>query len=371
MSEASEPVAYLPQDRGRVPAPEAGLCLSGGGYRAMLYHLGVLLRLYEVGLLQRMARISSVSGGSITAAVLALAWNDIGSRDDLVRLVVDPVRRLADRTIDGPAIIAGALLPGTIAARVADAYDRHLFGGRTLQHLPDAPKFIINATNLESGALFRFTKAHARDWKIGSIERPTFRVADAVAASSAFPPVLSPFLLDVEPADFSRIVGGVGPEFLSEISLTDGGVYDNLGLETVWKNCTTVFVADGGGKLTPDPSPPGDWGRQAKRVLDVIDQQVRNLRIQQAIASFRQKTRRGAYFGIHTPIARYGLTSALPADPARTQALAETPTRLKRIDPGVQMALINWGYAACDASLRAHYDPGFPAPDGFPYACGI
>jgi NTE family protein len=43
------------------------LCLSGGGYRAMLFHVGVLWRFYELGLLQGMARISGVSGGSITA----------------------------------------------------------------------------------------------------------------------------------------------------------------------------------------------------------------------------------------------------------------------------------------------------------------
>ena len=49
-----------------------GLCLSGGGYRAMVYHVGAIIRLHELGLLSRIDRISSVSGGSITAGVLAL-----------------------------------------------------------------------------------------------------------------------------------------------------------------------------------------------------------------------------------------------------------------------------------------------------------
>jgi len=52
--------------------PQAGLCLSGGGYRAMLFHLGSLLRLQETGILARVNRISSVSGGSIVAGLLAL-----------------------------------------------------------------------------------------------------------------------------------------------------------------------------------------------------------------------------------------------------------------------------------------------------------
>lgn len=43
-----------------------------GGYRAMVFHLGVLIRLNEVGLLRWLGRVSSVSGGSITAGVLGL-----------------------------------------------------------------------------------------------------------------------------------------------------------------------------------------------------------------------------------------------------------------------------------------------------------
>ena len=62
-----------------------GLCLSGGGYRAMLYHVGALIRLNEFGLLSQIQEVSSVSGGSITARALALAWtklrfNDRGGR---------------------------------------------------------------------------------------------------------------------------------------------------------------------------------------------------------------------------------------------------------------------------------------------------
>ena len=51
----------------------AALCLSGGGYRAMVFHIGTLWRLYGVGLLGGIKRISSVSGGSITAGVPARA----------------------------------------------------------------------------------------------------------------------------------------------------------------------------------------------------------------------------------------------------------------------------------------------------------
>src|SRR5713101_6845273 len=59
------------------PRPGIGLCLSGGGYRAMLFHVGVLWRLNELGYLPKLDRISSVSGGSITAGALAVGWSGL------------------------------------------------------------------------------------------------------------------------------------------------------------------------------------------------------------------------------------------------------------------------------------------------------
>lgn len=72
-----QPVRDIPADDGRQPDHGLGLCLSGGGYRAMLFHLGALLRLNEAGLLARVDRVSSVSGGSITAATLGLRWTEL------------------------------------------------------------------------------------------------------------------------------------------------------------------------------------------------------------------------------------------------------------------------------------------------------
>src|SRR5207302_2179479 len=71
------PVEHLPQDAGKQPQKGIGLCLSGGGYRAMLFHLGALWRLNELGYLPKLARVSSVSGGSITAGVLGMHWKKL------------------------------------------------------------------------------------------------------------------------------------------------------------------------------------------------------------------------------------------------------------------------------------------------------
>lgn len=364
----SEPVERLPHDEGREPRDGIGIALSGGGYRAMLYHLGALLRLLECGVLARADRISSVSGGSITSAKLALELHRVASRADYLAHVGEPIRRLASTTIDAPSILGGILLPGSVADRVADSYDKVLFHGATLQDLPDAPRFVINATNVETGSLWRFMKPYMRDYRVGEVLKPTLRLADAVTASSAFPPVLSPYTLELAPEDFSRVEPGVERQFLEDISLTDGGVYDNLGLETVYKRYRTLLVSDAGGALQPDASPPSDWARHVKRVLDIIHGQVSSVRVRQLIDAFGAGQRHGAYWGIRTDIARYALPDALPAPLARTAELAQTPTRLKRLPGVLQDRIANWGYAACDAAIRSMWkDLGTVPRPALPY----
>lgn len=356
---------------GGSPAGGVGLCLSGGGYRAMLFHVGALWRLLDAGKLFDLTRVSSVSGGSITAAVMALAWANVrdGGSAAFLRDVVSPVRALARSTIDERSVLGGILLPGSVAQFVASAYADKLFGERTLQDLPEAPRFIINATNLETGSLVRFSRQEIRDWRVGRIGSPTLRIADAVAASSAFPPVLSPYVLDVDPGDFDPPAADeiADDAFRTDISLTDGGVYDNLGLQQVWGRCRTVLVSDGGGRLANDAAPLGDWARQSKRVLDVIDQQVRNLRLIQVVGSLDRKERDGAFWSIRTDIADYGLADALPCPAAKTAALAAIPTRLRRMDDQQQERLINWGYAVADAGIRRYWTPDAAAPAAFPF----
>jgi NTE family protein len=374
------PVEPIPTDElARKPVQGTGLCLSGGGYRAMVFHLGVLWRLYEAGLLGNVNRISSVSGGSLTAAVLGLNWKKLsfdpsGLRADFVPEVVAPIRALAGETIDAEAIVLGSLLPGRVGDRIAAAYEEHLFGKATLQDLPDEPRFVINATNIQSGAIWRFMKPYMRDYRVGEVKRPTVLLSRAVAASSAFPPVLSPVEMRLDPASFTP---GSGLDlqhapFTSKVILSDGGVYDNLGLETVWKRCRTVLVSDGGGKLQAEEEPKSDWARHAYRVLNLVDNQVRSLRKRQLIDSFEAGKndsirREGAYWGIRTDIAEYQLPDAMPCPLERTTELAETPTRLKRLDDERQERVINWGYAVCDAALRRRLDPPPAMPAGFPY----
>src|SRR4029453_931317 len=90
------------------------------------------------------------------------------------------------------------------------------------------------------------------------------------------------------------------PPFTTKVILTDGGVYDNLGLETAWKRHQTILASEAGGKMKAEEEPKSDWARHAYRVLDLVDNQVRALRKRQVIDSFKAKKRSGAYWGIRT-----------------------------------------------------------------------
>lgn len=335
-----------------------GLCLSGGGYRAMLFHVGGLRRLNELGWLPRLTRVASVSGGSITAGVLALAWPDLDFDDDGVarrytELVEQPLLHLAGRTIDIPAVLTG-LWPGRISRRVAAAYDHAVFHGATLQDLPDdtGPTFVVLATNLSTGALWRFSRAQMRDWRTSPVRSPDLPLADAVAASSAFPPFLSPYLLRVRDRT---------------VHLTDGGVYDNLGLEPVVKTCATVLVSDGGGTFGEPKVPARDWIRATLRTLQTIDVQVRRLRRRQIVGLLATERRAGAFWAISSDRASFAAPGGPAAPIEATTALARTPTRLGRMPVRTRHRLVNWGYVAADAAVRTWLDTDAPPPGAMPY----
>ncbi len=381
---AGSPVRSIPTDsQSDKPRSGTALCLSGGGYRAMVFHIGAIWRLFETGLLPSLDRISSVSGGSITAGALALKWIQLAAaprsdRPTFEREFVAPLRALASTTIDVGAVIGGLLPGSSVSDRIAAAYDKYVFNGATLQDLPDAPRFVINATNVQSGALWRFMKPYMADYRVGLVKLPTLSLARAVTASSAFPPVLSPMQLMLDPARFEPNSGlDLQREpYISNAVLSDGGVYDNLGLETAWKNYDTILVSDGGGKLEAEPEPKRDWLRHSYRVLNLIDNQVRSLRKRQVIDSFKAPPadtnfRKGTYWGIRTNIADYQLADPLNCPYDRTLMLAAVPTRLANMDDLLQQRLINWGYAVCDAALRKHVMPGLAPKPAFPYPIGV
>jgi len=355
---------------------QIGIALSGGGFRATLFHVGSLRRLVELGILGRIGRISSISGGSINAGRLAQVWDRLAANPTVANyeaLVGQPLRAFCRRNIDARAAIEGLLSPFTSAgAEVEQEYARHVVDKR-LDQLPDSPVFVINATNLQTGRSFRFTKDYMGDYRIGLIDRPTLPIARAVAASSAFPPILSPVVIR-DPGEFRFVEGADlhgNPAYSRKLFLTDGGVYDNLGLETVWNRCSTVLVSDAGAPFAVNDTVQTDLVRQTMRALDIATDQSRALRKRALIDDFKRGERAGTYWGIDTDILEYETDGALRCKPERVRRLAAIRTRLNAFNDQEQGELINWGYALTDAAIRRHANqlapdapkPQWPEPD--------
>ncbi|NND04328.1 MAG: patatin-like phospholipase family protein [Acidimicrobiia bacterium] len=340
----------------------------------MLFHVGALRRLNEAGFLLHIAQFSSVSGGSITSAVLGMHWSQLDFDDNGVARGFEKVEQklfdFAGKWVDVTSVVSGVLTPGaSIADKVTKRYKKHLFGDATLRDLPEGREFVVNATNLQTGRLVRFGRDKIATYGVGEIREPTLDLASAVAASSAFPPVLSPKVLELEDDAWQSRGELAEPPYTTHLALADGGVYDNLGLErTTYLH--TVLVSDGGAPFRLKPRLKLGWVLQSKRAWLTTDRQVRALRKRQLIAAYKRRERLGTYWGIATNIEGYeddDLTDPLPCNAEATTELAEIKTMLRPISKRDRYRLINWGYVVCDAAIRTHLDRSIPRPAGIPH----
>src|SRR5210317_95456 len=153
--------------------PKLGLALSGGGFRATLYHLGVIRFLRDSGALQDVTDIASVSGGSILAAHLVLNWGRYNGDDasfesaasEVVKFVQFDLRNHIVRRLplQFPLRLLARLpfLNGrrfTSNALLERYYQQRLYGDRCLYELPDQPMLHILATSVTTGAMSAFNR---------------------------------------------------------------------------------------------------------------------------------------------------------------------------------------------------------------------
>lgn len=350
-----------------------GLSLSGGGYKACTFHLGSLLRLYEMGLLHKIDRVSSVSGGSIAAAWLALQWRKLnfepsGAPPNFHEVIFQPLWRFAlSAKIQWSAIGIGVLDPFRRTSQyLEDGYRKHLFGDakfRDFVQEPDGPRFTINSTSLQLNSLWRFTKNEARNWRVGWADIADLPVARLVAASSAFPPVLSPVVMKFAKGAMKGFKTGdvVSPEYTERAFLVDGGVYDNMGVETIVKTCRTVLVCNAGDPFDEQPSPATDWPSQLKRTISMMHRQAENNRIRWLFAMDALEQRTVAYWGVRgraesypTPGSHLSRDEALEAGRVKVELL---PLKLREAQ-----LLLAHGYSLADASARAFWPAAETAP---------
>lgn len=278
-----------------------GLALSGGGFRATLYHLGLVRFLRDAGILPQVTHITSVSGGSIMAAHLVLNWDrytgstkefDQAATQLLTFIRMDVRNRIVRRFPLGLALRWPRLLLGSSSRKLARTwwleymYERYLYGDKSLFELPESPQLHLLTTNLSEGCLCSFNRdglwmmqtkagrAHIERLRVGLMTVPM-----AVTASSAFPGFFPP--LELTGPD----VGARGGEFGRQ-AYTDGGVFDNLGVRmfrwlepllTGEHKLDGVLVSDVGKRIVVQGAHGGGLIRAAMRSSDILMERVGQL----------------------------------------------------------------------------------------------
>lgn len=283
-----------------------GLALSGGGSRAIAFHLGCLRALNDLGILSKINVLSTISGGSVIGAYYA--YTPQKSFEEFESDVRDFLRRgfqwkiffelmkpqnicacggsfVATR-IDGG--IAHLLKREPILQRFPSRSDlfyhvlnRDVFPGIKMDSLRrDNLQVVIGACELRTGSAFRFGNDKSGGWRHGQIVSENIDVALAVAASAAFPILLPTF-------DRTFLFDKKGQQKKHRVVLTDGGVYDNLGLQVLEPGrdsefslhtfpCDFLIACNAGHGQDSGKGIPWGFLTRVKRSFEVVHRRVQD-----------------------------------------------------------------------------------------------
>jgi len=346
------------------------LCLSGGGFRAALFHAGAIRRLNELGVLSRVRTISSVSGGSIASGLLATVWTRLARVGDrftnLESLFEQPLRAFCGSNIRNGPLLWGRLNPRNWPRLLSSAFSatdllaveyRRLLGSVRLSALPDSPRFVFCAANLQTGVSFELSARSIGDYALGYAEPGPLTLAEAVAASSSFPFAFPPLVRTMDVDAFSggdpkAVAAGFRPG--PRVALTDGGVYDNMGLEPAWKTHATVLVSDGGTPFEIQARTRTWLVPRLQRSFQVVANQALAVRKRWLISAYLRGVYGGAYWGLGTDPDEYRPPGgARPAGYSGRviDRLRVVRTDLDRFSAALQSVLMNQGWALAGAAL--------------------
>ncbi len=373
-----------------------GLALSGGGFRATAYHLGVLARLAEEDLLKDVSDLSTVSGGSLCIGMV-FAINDFhwpSSQEYLEKVV--PQARLHMTTYNLQTGLLQRLLRAPWRIFQSKAKDLSLLMREkwgvtaSLKDLPASPRWMINATCYETGKNWRFERFRMGDYVVGYTNDVDIPLSDALAASAGFPGLIGP--LELKTTDRSWYQYIQHPEAISNadepksaparktepitpafkrVHLWDGGVYDNQGLEalhdfnTGWRaGIDFLVISDGSGKPKPEAY---HLGAQVflRIITGILMDQVRSLRARAIFERIQDHGDKGVYLTIGNSCGEVLADADREADRAELcqECLSESdarragdfPTVIRQLTSSEFELLYRHGYEVADYTLVGYY----------------
>ena len=385
------------------------LALSGGGFRATAYHLGIMARLAEDGALEDVSFISTVSGGSLcTGLVYALNHFVWPNSTDYLNQIVPEARRLMTSFDLQSALVFRVLRRfwtafETRADDLSALLQERWHVTARLSDLPPHPRWMINATCYESGKNWRFERWRMGDYVFGYSRDTQLPLSDAVAASAGFPGLVGALKLKTtdrkwykyasEMKEDMALMDQAGPEGghtiavdppCPEVHLWDGGVYDNHGLEglmdhdTGWREgIDFLIVGDAAGRPKSDANGQQIMERYRpgyKALLHISSgimmNQVRSLRTRAVIERFKNHQDNGVFLqtgstGCSTlrrakkDVAEIERVCAHTLSDQEAKQVAEMATAIGKLEPAVFDRVFRHGFEVADYTLYAYYGDQF------------
>ncbi len=368
-----------------------GISLSGGGIRAAIFHLGVLKWLAESNELENIRHISSVSGASLAIGLIYAKNNDRwpGSQVFLKETLPEVQRTILENNIQQDSIFSLIEKPWNWNQKVnvlADIIEKKWEIHGQVCDLPETPLWSINCTAFETGNNFRISQQQMGDYKIGYVYHPKMSISDAISASAGFPVLIGAYKLLIDDYNWVRFpkktdlqTAGLPSPALQDwkiLHLWDGGVYDNLGLEALYK------ISDGG-HLTGDldflivsnasaPSSYRKWNnlfslRNLRQLLDINMNEVVSLRSRDVIDYFL-RTQKGYYVQIgskkkhifafsYNPLSAFKNGEVSMLSEKEIEYVKHYPTTLKSPSKEDFELILRHGYETAKYTELCYYSP--------------
>ena len=283
-----------------------GLALSGGGSRAIAFHLGCLRALDDLDILERVNVLSTISGGSIIGAYYAYTPNigfaeferdirrflrsgfeakiaiELAKPQNFVPCLVSFILSYLQEIVALCSKVKPFRRPISRTNMFQRVLNRHLFSAKKMDSSRrNDMEIVIGACELRTGSAFRFGPNRSGGWRQGGIVRNDIDVALAVAASAAYP-------LFLPAIDLMLTFKRNGEERKERVLLTDGGVYDNLGLQVLEPGrdpeislhtfpCDYIIACNAGHGQEEGQALPTTFFPRVRRSFDVVHRRVQDL----------------------------------------------------------------------------------------------